>query len=67
MTKPDKQQADDRAAFEEWFEANIMPLEHSNWFERDADGFYRIDGVDSAWDGWQAALTWVRRDDNTNR
>ncbi len=45
----------DRKAFEAWFEADAMPLEHSNWFRRDAGGLYEIASVEHSWCGWKAA------------
>lgn len=48
-----------REAFEEWFEADLMPLEHSNWFKRDPDGDYTLTVVSREWSVWQAA--WNRR------
>lgn len=42
-------------AFEEWYEAEAMPLEHSNWFEVNELGLYKISCVQNAYEGWQAA------------
>jgi hypothetical protein len=44
-----------RLAFENWFEADSMPFEQSNWFARYDDGGYEMDSVDRSWDAWQAA------------
>lgn len=44
-----------RKDFEEWFEADAMPLEHSNWFGKDEDGDYLIDYINNYWQGWKAA------------
>jgi hypothetical protein len=44
-----------RDAFEAWFEADALPLEHSNWFRLDTDGDYQLDYVGWCWKGWQAA------------
>ncbi len=44
----------ERKAFEQWFEADAYPLEHSNWFRVDGDGDYEIDSVAQAWRGWCA-------------
>jgi len=43
-------------SFERWFEADAMPLEHSNWFERDKDEpkLYEIPSVQKAWAGFEA-------------
>jgi hypothetical protein len=53
-TKSGLGEDEERKAFEEWFEADAMPLEHSNWFRRDEDGEYEIYSVAHAWDGWKA-------------
>jgi hypothetical protein len=45
---------DERASFERWYEADAMPLEHSNWFEKDGDGDYEIDHVMTSWRAWIA-------------
>ena len=45
-----------RKSFEDWFEADSMPLEHSNWFRRNEDGDYALDFVDYAWEVWKAAI-----------
>jgi hypothetical protein len=50
MTKEDS-----RKAFEKWYAADAMPLEHSNWFKLDADGEYEDDHVQTNWRAWQAA------------
>ena len=44
-----------REAFEEWYEVDCYPREHSNWFRLDSDGDYEFDEVQSAWRTWQAA------------
>ena len=44
-----------REAFEEWYEVDCYPCEHSNWFRLDSDGDYEFDEVQSAWRTWQAA------------
>lgn len=44
-----------RQAFEEWYEVDCYPCEHSNWFRRDSDGDYEFDEVQYAWRTWQAA------------
>lgn len=44
-----------RQAFEEWYEVDCYPCEHSNWFRLDSDGDYAFDEVQSAWRTWQAA------------
>lgn len=44
----------ERRDFQEWYEADAMPLEHSNWFKVDADGDYEFDHVRWAWNGWRA-------------
>jgi len=44
---------DERAEFEEWYEADAMPLE-ADWFKRDEDGDYVLDHVQHYWLGWQA-------------
>lgn len=49
-----------RLAFENWFEADSMPFEHSNWFGLDEDEDYQIDAVDRSWDAWEAATKWVQ-------
>lgn len=48
--------ADERAAFEAWYEADAMPSE-SNWFKRDSSDptEYAWDLTQAAWEGWQAA------------
>lgn len=43
-----------RRAFQTWYESDALPLEHSNWFRRDEDGYYRIHDVEAAWSGWKA-------------
>lgn len=48
-----------RRAFEEWFEADAMPLEHSNWFAKNEDGDYKISHVDSSWEAWKAGVDWA--------
>jgi hypothetical protein len=50
----DDRMASERRAFQEWYEADAMPLEHSNWFRVDVDGDYEIDTVRWAWIGWKA-------------
>ena len=44
----------EREAFENWYEANAMPLE-SDWFRRDFvdPEIYALDFVERSWDGWQ--------------
>jgi len=32
-----------REAFEDWYEVDCYPCEHSNWFRRDSDGDYEFD------------------------
>jgi len=44
-----------RIAFEEWFENDAFPLEHSNWFLRDEDGDYKLSSVLNAWEAWEAS------------
>ena len=44
-----------REAFEDWYEVDCYPCEHSNWFRLDSDGDYEFDEVQSAWRTWQAA------------
>ena len=44
-----------REAFEEWYEVDCYPCEHSNWFRLDSDGDYEFDEVQYAWRTWQAA------------
>lgn len=44
----------ERKKFERWYEDDAMPLEHSNWFKRDADGDYEIGDVHAHWRGWLA-------------
>lgn len=44
-----------RESFEEWYEVDCYPCEHSNWFRLDSDGDYELDEVQSAWRTWQAA------------
>jgi hypothetical protein len=48
--------AEERKHFEEWFEADSMPLE-SNWFKRDKDfpERYEYNRTQWAWEGWKAA------------
>lgn len=43
--------------FEEWYEADAMPLE-SNWFKRDPkySDDYDNGTTQTAWEGWQAGL-----------
>jgi hypothetical protein len=43
-----------REAFEDWYEVDSYPCEHSNWFRRDSDGDYEFDEVQYAWRTWQA-------------
>ncbi len=43
-----------RQAFEEWYEVDCYPCEHSNWFRLDSDGDYEFDEVQYAWRTWQA-------------
>jgi hypothetical protein len=43
-----------REAFEDWYEVDCYPCEHSNWFRRDSDGDYEFDEVQYAWRTWQA-------------
>ena len=43
-----------REAFEEWYEVDCYPCEHSNWFRLDSDGDYEFDEVQYAWRTWQA-------------
>jgi hypothetical protein len=50
-----------RAAFQEWFEMESYPFEHSNWFKRDEFGDYEIPSIDESWDGWQAGVAWNNR------
>jgi hypothetical protein len=47
--------AEERRRFEEWFEADAMPLE-SDWFRRDPDApdEYASPSVQCAWRGWAA-------------
>ena len=47
-------EAGHRARFEEWAEAEMMPLEHSNWFKRNEHGEYVIDGFNREWAAWLA-------------
>ena len=56
-----------REAFEEWYEVDCYPCEHSNWFRLDSDGDYEFDEVQYAWRTWQAAtdaeaVAWVHAD-----
>ena len=44
-----------REAFEDWYEVDCYPREHSNWFRLDSDGDYEFDEVQYAWRTWQAA------------
>ena len=44
-----------REAFEDWYEVDCYPCEHSNWFRLDSDGDYEFDEVQYAWRTWQAA------------
>ena len=44
-----------RESFEEWYEVDCYPCEHSNWFRLDSDGDYEFEEVQSAWRTWQAA------------
>lgn len=46
----------ERAAFEEWYEADAMPCEHSNWFKRDPmfPEMYDMSQVEQAWSAWIA-------------
>ena len=44
-----------RESFEDWYEVDCYPCEHSNWFRLDSDGDYAFDEVQSAWRTWQAA------------
>jgi hypothetical protein len=53
-TKEENALKECRKAFEEWFEADAMPLE-SDWFRKDADGDYAQTHVDQSWSAWQAA------------
>jgi len=48
-----------REAFEEWYEVDCYPCEHSNWFRLDSDGDYEFDEVQYAWRTWQAATETV--------
>ena len=48
-----------RAKFEEWYEAHVVPAE-SDWFKRDADGYYVLPFVAHAWDGWLAGRESMR-------
>jgi|TARA_R110000796_G_scaffold48911_1_gene117065 hypothetical protein len=48
-----------RKAFQQWYEDDSLPLEHSNWFRRDEDMDYIINHVDAAWRGWHAAYNHV--------
>lgn len=41
----------ERKLFEEWYEADAMPLE-TYWFERMNDGEYKLLCVEHAWHGW---------------
>lgn len=50
-----------RKAFEDWFEADAMPFEHSNWFAKDEDGNYKITNVDNSWEVWKAAVDWFKK------
>lgn len=53
---PDETTADsERKAFEEWFEADCMPLE-ADWFTRDLNDAseYRHEATAHAWRGWAA-------------
>ena len=43
-----------REAFEDWYEVDCYPCEHSNWFRLDSDGDYEFDEVQYAWRTWQA-------------
>ena len=45
-----------REAFEDWYEVDSYPCEHSNWFRKDADGDYEIADVATSWNAWQAAI-----------
>lgn len=44
--------AEEVKAFEEWYTADAMPLEHSNWFWRNVEGDYECNHVRAAWTGW---------------
>jgi hypothetical protein len=43
-----------RDAFEAWYENDAYPMECSNWFKKDEDGFYSVAHVEHCWQGWQA-------------
>lgn len=50
-----------RKAFQEWYEADAMPLE-ANWFAMDdADEFYKSDHVETAWQGWRACWEFLSK------
>jgi hypothetical protein len=43
-----------RSDFEEWYECDALPLEHSNWFRRNEEGEYDMLDVYSSWHAWKA-------------
>lgn len=47
--------SDVRKRFEEWYEADAMPLE-SDWFAKGEDGNYIHDDTYCTWEIWQAAV-----------
>lgn len=55
--------SDSRKAFEDWFEADSFPLEHSNWFKLDEDGDYELSYVDESWHSWKAAVEWMEKNE----
>ncbi len=57
----------EQRAFENWYEADAMPLEHSNWFRCDNDGDYELDYVHWAWRGWLARAERVSIEQKLNR
>lgn len=53
----DKIQQARRAAFEEWFMTTRMPNAPEDlWLKRDQFGYYLVNQVFSAWEGFNAAL-----------
>jgi hypothetical protein len=48
------QATSERAAFQDWFAAQMMPAGRSDWFGLDRDGDYATDIVQAAWEAWRA-------------
>lgn len=53
----------ERKLFEKWYAADAMSSE-SNWFERYAEGDYKLVFVENSWQGWFAAKSTRTKQDH---